>query len=211
MKYQPDILIKKSILITFATILVAVGICLFLQSALGSDPITVWVDGLRHTLKISMGNASLLNNLVMLLLAVLLARKYIYIGTVIGALGTGPLMNFFEPLVTKVFGADPDLYRRVLMMSLGQVILCAGVGLTLSVKFGFGTTDSLIVKLCTRYHLKYKNVKILSDLAYTGAGMLLGGVFGIGSVVGVLSGGPFIAFFENHLWDPMVKHLKLNR
>lgn len=211
MKYQPDILIKKSILITFATILVAVGICLFLQSALGSDPITVWVDGLRHTLKISMGNASLLNNLVMLLLAVLLARKYIYIGTVIGALGTGPLMNFFEPLVTKVFGADPDLYRRVLMMSLGQVILCAGVGLTLSVKFGFGTTDSLIVKLCTRYHLKYKNVKILSDLAYTGAGMLLGGVFGIGSVVGVLSGGPLIAFFENHLWDPMVKHLKLNR
>lgn len=210
MKIRPDILIKKSILITFATVLVAVGVCLFLQSALGSDPITVWIHGLRTAMGVSMGNASLLNNLVMLVLAVVFARKYIYIGTVIGALATGPLMNLFEPVVTHLFGSEPDLILRFCMMFLGQMILCAGVGLTLSVKFGFGTTDSLIVMLCTHYHLKYKNLKILSDLAYTGAGMLLGGVFGIGSVLGVVSGGPLIAFFERHLWDPLIKGLKLN-
>lgn len=210
-KTTPRVLIQKTILNTFATMLVAVGICFFLQSRLGSDPITVWVDGLRHTLNISMGNASLLNNVVMLILAIVFARKYIYIGTVIGALATGPLMNFFAPLVTNIFGADPNLVNRTIMMVIGQIIVCCGVALTLSVKFGFGATDSVLVTLCRHFKLKYRNVKILSDVVYTGLGILLGGVFGIGSIVGVLTGGPLITFFEKHLWDRVIRSLNLNQ
>lgn len=209
-KEPSDVILKKSILISFSTVLIALGITLFLQSRLGSDPITVWIDGLRLSLALPMGTASLYNNLVMLALAILFARKYIHIGTVIGAVVTGPLMNLFDPVIYKIFGADPRLGTRIGMMLLGQVVLCYAIALNLSVKFGFGTVDSLLVRLCEKFRLKYKVIKMLSDLIYTIAGILLGGVFGFGSVISVLTGGPLIAWFMEKFTEPMAHQLHLN-
>lgn len=195
MKGSSEILVKKTILILISTLLIALGVTLFLQSSLGSDPVTIWVDGLRHRLDLAMGDAAMLNNVVTLVLAVIFARKFIHLGTVIGALAIGPLMNFFAPHVLQVFSPQPGLASRILMIFLGQIIICFGVALNLSVKFGFGTTDALLVRLCERYHLKYRNLKLLADLAYALGGILLGGVFGFGTVASVLTGGPIIAWF----------------
>lgn len=195
MNQTTEILVKKTILISLSTLLIALGITLFLESSLGSDPLTIWVDGLRHSLGISMGNASFLNNGVTLLLAAIFARKFIHLGTVIGALAIGPLMDWFAPGVEALAGFAPGLWIRVVMILVGQFTICFGVALNLTVKFGFGTTDALLVRLCERFHLKYRNLKLLSDLSYALAGILLGGVFGIGSVVAVLTGGPIISWF----------------
>ncbi len=195
MNRTTEILVKKTILISLSTLLIALGITLFLESSLGSDPITIWVDGLRHSLGLTMGSASLLNNGVMLLLAGIFARKFIHLGTVIGALGIGPLMDWFAPFVEALAGNAPSLGIRIVMILIGQLTICFGVALNLSVKFGFGTTDALLVRLCERFRLKYRNLKLLADLSYALAGILLGGVFGIGSVLAVLTGGPIISWF----------------
>lgn len=198
MKETKEIILIKSILTIISTVLIAIGICLFLESSLGSDPITLWIDGLRRSLNMTMGNASLLNNLVTLALAVLFARKFIHLGTVINAVGIGLLMNLFSPWILQIVGDDPTLVMRVAIMLLGQLILTFGVALNLSTRFGFGTTDALLVRLAERFRLKYRNLKTLADLTYTVAGILLGGVFGVGSLVAVLSGGPLIAYFMKH-------------
>ncbi|ETA80744.1 YczE/YyaS/YitT family protein [Youngiibacter fragilis] len=210
MKDKPNVLVKKMFLSACSSTLVAIGVCLFLQSRLGSDPITVWLDGVRHSLRTSIGNASLINNSIMLSLALIFARKYIYVGTVMGSLIVGPMMNLFDPIIVNIFSANPTLYMRFVMMAIGQVILCMGTGLNLSLKFGFGTTDSIIVTICDHLKLKYRNMKIIFDLGYTIAGILLGGVFGIGSVVGVLTGGPMIAFFMRFINGSLIRKLKLN-
>ena len=204
MKVSKAILVKKTILISLSTILISIGVTLFLQSSLGSDPITIFVDGLRHSLALTMGDAAMLNNGVTLILAAIFARKYIHLGTVIGALAIGPLMNFFAPWIQLIFSPAPGLPSRILMIVLGQLIICFGVALNLSVKFGFGTTDALLVRLCERYRLKYRSLKLLADLAYTLGGILLGGIFGAGSVMAVLTGGPIIAYFMETAAKSMV-------
>lgn len=206
-----EVTLKKTVLVSFSTILVALGVALFLQSQLGSDPMTVWVDGLRRAMRIPLGNASLIYNLVMLLLALIFARKYIHLGTVIASLGVGPMLKVLDPLLIQLLGANPNMQTRVAMMLTGQIILCYAIGLNLSLKFGFGTADALIVRLCESYHLKYKNVKILADLLYTLGGVLLGGIIGIGSLVAVVTGGPLITWFMVRGTDPMVEKLMKKR
>ena len=199
--------VKKTILISLSTFLVALGITLFLQSRLGSDPMTVWIDGLSRALAMPLGNASLLNNGVMLALALAFARRYIHLGTVIGALFTGPILNVLDPLVRHWMGNDPSLILRVGMMLTGQIIMCYAIALNLSVRFGFGTADALIVTLCDRFRLKYRNIKILADLIYTLVGFALGGIVGIGSLVAGLTGGPIISWFRAHWTDPLMERV----
>lgn len=209
MKESQEILVKKTILIALSTILISIGVTLFLQSSLGSDPVTIFVDGLRHRLDLQMGDAALLNNVVTLTLAVIFARKFIHLGTVIGALAIGPLMNFFAPWVQLIFSSQPGIFSRILMVAVGQLIICFGVALNLSVKFGFGTTDALLVRLCERYRLKYRSVKLLADLTYTLGGVLLGGVFGPGSVASVLTGGPIITYFMETFAKSLVASFRI--
>ena len=119
-------------------------------------------------------------------------------------------MNFFDPVIRSMVGPGPDLKTRVLMIALGQIILCFGVGLNLATKFGFNASDALIVTVCEKFKLKYRNLKVLFDLGHVGGGVLLGGVFGIGSVLGVMAGGPLIAFYIKWINDNIIRKLKLN-
>ena len=210
MKVKPYVLITKTILVILSCVLLAVGVCLFLQSTLGSDPISVLLDGFRRTFNITFGTAQLVYNIVMLILALIFSRQYIMLGTVASSLITGPLMNFFDPVILSVVGPEPDLKTRIVMIAIGQIILCFGVGLNLATKFGFNASDALIVTVCEKFKLKYSKLKVLFDLGHVGGGVLLGGVFGIGSVLGVIAGGPLIAFYIKWINDNIIRKLKLN-
>lgn len=94
MRDKSYVIISKTILIILSCVLLAIGVSLFLQSAMGSDPISVLIDGFRRTFHLSFGTVQLIYNLILLFLAVLFSRKYIMIGTVASAMITGPLMNF---------------------------------------------------------------------------------------------------------------------
>jgi uncharacterized membrane protein YczE len=96
------------------------------------------------------------------------------------------------------------------MILIGQVILCIGIALNLSANFGFGTVDSIIVTMCDHKNWKYKNLKVIFDLGYTAFGILLGGVFGIGSILGVVTGGPLISYSKKVIDNTVIKWLQLD-
>lgn len=193
-----------------STIMISLGVCLFLRGRLGSDAITIFIDGLRNALNITIGNATLLNNSVMLALATIFARRFMHIGTVVAALGTGIFINFFDPILVGIVGEAPNLPVRIFLLVLGQIILTAGVAWNLSTRFGFGTTDALLVGLCHKFGLKYRNVKILSDVIYAAVGFLLGGIVGAGSLASVMTGGPLIAWFEKNLFDKLALKFRIH-
>lgn len=210
MNNKLDVMIKKTLLTVLSCALVAIGVSLFLQSTLGSDPISVFLDGIRRTFGITFGTAQLMYNAIFLAIALVFARKYILFGTVAGSIITGPLMIFFEPVVQSLVGTQPDLATRFVMIALGEILLCMGIGMNLAAKFGFGAQDAILMRLYERYRYKYRNLKILSDTVHVIVGILLGGVFGIGSVLGVVAGGPLISFFMNLINNTLIRALRLN-
>ena len=198
MKKTNEIMLKKTAIILVSTMLMALGISLFLESKLGSDPLSVWSDGLGNRLNIAVGNANFIHNLVLLALVLIFARRFVKWGTAINALTLGLFMNLFGPWILQVVGSEPAMWVRVIMLLVGQATLCFGVAINLNAKFGFTVSEGLVVQMSEKFNVKYRTVKMLFDFTHTLGGVLLGGVFGIGSVIAVLTGGPLISFLREH-------------
>ena len=148
--FKQEVVLKRTVLCVIGTILIGLGVTIFLKSQLGSDPTSIWVDGLHAFFSISYGNASLVNNIITLGIALIVARKYIYVGTVIGALLTGPVMNFFDPYIDMVFSTNPSFIIRLFMIVLGHIIVCNGIAFNLAAKFGFSPPDCIITAICDK-------------------------------------------------------------
>lgn len=78
---------KKVLGIFAAMNSVGLGIALFLQCGLGGDSVAVFCEGLQVALEIRFGHASLIFNLVMILISWIVSRKNIGMGTMVYALG----------------------------------------------------------------------------------------------------------------------------
>ena len=209
MKKTSEILIKKTGLIILSTMMMAFGISLFLESKLGSDPVSVWSDGLGNTLNIAVGNANMIHNIFLLVLVLVFARRFVQWGTAINAVTLGLFMNLFGPMILQVVGPQPSLVIRGIMLAMGLTALCFGVALNLTTQFGFTVAEGLIVQISEKFKVKYRTIKMLFDFIHTAGGVLMGGVFGVGSVLAVLTGGPLISFFRTHGAEQMVKAFKI--
>ena len=90
----------KTCLALFAAVnLTGIGVALFIHANLGSDTVTVFVDGLSRLLGCSLGSASRIYNSLMLIIALLVARKHIGWCSVVYALSVGFLIDFYSELL----------------------------------------------------------------------------------------------------------------
>ncbi|MDD4570383.1 MAG: hypothetical protein PHE70_09695 [Tepidanaerobacteraceae bacterium] len=206
-----EVLLKKTILCFTGTLLIGLGVTMFLKSGLGSDPISVFVEGLHILIKTSIGNASLISNIIILSIALIIGRRYIFIGTVIGAIFTGLAINFFEPYLVKIFSVDSFYSIRLIMIVIGHFIVCLGIALNLSAEFGFSPADCIITAISDKTGWQYRYLKIATDASFTICGFILGGVIGIGTILSVATGGPLISEIKKLLEKTLLKWIGLKK
>lgn len=189
-------LLLKVLVGFFGSAVTALGVGLFIASSLGSDPVSVWLDGLDHTFHFGIGTASMINNCTTLCIALLFCFKYINIGTVISSVFFSQALGWFHPLLQDFLAAHPGLVTQAGMIAVGMVLMAAGCAFTVSLRFGFSSTDSILFRILDFHpRWQYRYIKICSDGVFITAGFLLGGVIGVGTVVGFVLTGPAISFF----------------
>jgi uncharacterized membrane protein YczE len=203
-----EIVVKIGLNIISAGI-TGLGIVLFLKSKLGSDPITVWVDGLHHTLKLPYGNASIMYNAIFLIIAVIFARKYIFIGTVIASLGCGLFLNWFDAIIPNSISGTPFL-NRLGVVIIGEIILCLGMGLTTATRFGVTTVDAICFAISEKSGIQYRWLRISADFLYTLCGVLMGGIIGIGTVLSIVLTGNLMVFMMKFYNRTILKYFKIS-
>lgn len=94
--------IQTILAITTSILLTGLGVALFVHANLGSDTLTVFVDGLHRVLNCSYGTASRIYNLIVLVIALIVSRKNIGWATIVYALSVGFTMDYFEKIVAAV-------------------------------------------------------------------------------------------------------------
>lgn len=196
---------KKGYLLFAATNLISLGVSLFLESRLGSDPLTVLQEGIHHVLHISVGTASFLYNAVILTAALILARNKLGVGTVIYSLTVGFFIDLYCGVLSRMPVGDL-LTVRIVCLTAGQIVLSMGYALLIELKLGVNGLDAILLYLETKIHLSYKYLRTLADALYALSGFLLGGVIGLGTIVSILATGYFIAVFRNSNYFKM--HLR---
>ncbi len=192
MNEKIKIMIKKSIMVVIGTVISALGISLFFALNIGSDPISVLVDGEHVLLKLDYGTVETINNCILVVVGLIFARKYLHIGTVIGALSVGPLMNIFVPILNNIISDSVGFFARFMLLFPAVALLGFGIAVVISVNFGVGAMEILALSLRDATKLKLQWVKIGLDVIFTISGYLMGGIVGAGTFVGVLLTGPVI-------------------
>ena len=191
----------RVVLLLIGLCIAHLGVTLFLQTELGSDPFNVFVQGLFRALPwpawaaMTHGRVHLLVSLLILLVLLMADRSYVGVGTVLCMALGGPIIDVYTLwLAPVIHGGLPLLWRLGLLVA-GCLILAFGMTIVIRSRAGTGPNDLAAVVLSDKLKKPFGPVRVAVDCAFAGIGLALGGVLGIGTVVCAFLVGPAAQLF----------------
>ena len=176
-----------------STIISEFGIGCYYACGLGTDPISVFVDGLHANFGLSYGTISTICNVILTICIFLFERKHIGIGTIVGMLIGGPLIDVFETLMRTNFPIEStSLLVRIIILIAAIVTFAIGCGLGIACNMGIGCFQFPPIFLADITKIKLTYTQMITDAIFFIIGWLLGGVIGVGTILGVLFTGPIL-------------------
>lgn len=166
------------------------GLAMLVRSVLGAAPWDVLTLGLVNHLPLSFGTVVVLVSVIVLLCWIPL-RERPGIATVLNVLLVGPAAD----LGLFLFPETTALWLRVLYLGVGILVVGAATGLYIGARFGSGPRDGLMTGLRRVTGLPIWVVRTGLEVTVVALGWLLGGVFGIGTVLFAVTIGPLCQFF----------------
>ncbi|MFI3227611.1 MAG: hypothetical protein R3Y09_09395 [Clostridia bacterium] len=175
---------KLSMLIC-GNIFAAFGVFLCTISNKGVDPITVLLQGIMNTFNVSIGLASIILHSTLIVICLLLDKKSIKIGTILAVLTFSLSLNTFMATHSYLsFVAQTP--AAWLLLIFGIVFMGIGFSIGIFANIGYNTADALLNILSERTNFSIKLCKSLIDLSCFILGIILGGRFGIGTILCVV-------------------------
>ncbi len=181
---------KKIIIIVIGSIIAAYGITLAMYAGFGGATLAVLWQGISKTFHISIGMASLIVAMVMIVFAFFYDRSQIHIGTILYQL----VYSFCVDLFANAHVYSAYLWINVLIMLLGVMLFAVGTGFYAAASLGRGSYEALTFSLAEKNGWQVKIVRMVLDIVMVIAGVLLGGRFGICTIVTIIISGPVIQF-----------------
>lgn len=195
--------IKKFILMVIAIIILSFGIALLRFSSFGTDPFNCMNLGVSSHLPISYGTYQLLVNVILYLPLLMLKPQILGPGAIVNMFFLGYIVEFFS-FVFNMLGITIDgihgiLYLRILLLIFGVIALCLGVALYMECDMGVAAYDALsqIIDERSKGKLKFKWVRVTTDIICIAIGFVSGSVVGIGTIIGAFFTGPLVSLFRN--------------
>ena len=181
---------KKIIIIVIGSIIAAYGITLALYAGFGGATLAVLWQGISKTFHISIGMASLIVAAVMIVFAFFYDRSQIHIGTILYQIVYSLCVDLFA--YAHVYSTH--VWINALIMLLGIMLFAVGTGFYAAASLGRGSYEALTFSLAEKNGWQVKTVRIILDIVMVIAGVLLGGKFGICTIVTIFISGPVIQF-----------------
>lgn len=203
-KQSLRIWIVRVVLLLIGLTVAHLGVTLFLQADLGSDPFNVLIQGLFRFLPwpefMTHGNVHVGVSFLIILALLIVDRSYIRIGTLLCMILGGPIIDLFTVVLAPVIHSGSAMWLRLLSLVLGCVILAFGMTIVIKSQAGTGPNDLVAVVISDKTKRKFGTVRILVDVSFALMGFLLGGTVGLGTIICACLVGPtaqvFLPFSE---------------
>ncbi|MCF6386932.1 hypothetical protein L2K20_08095 [Mycobacterium sp. MBM] len=177
------------------------SMAMMVQAGLGLDPWDVFHQGLSRHTGMTIGLASAVVG-VLVLLAWIPLRNRPGIGTVANVIVIAVTVDIGIALLP----APEDLRLRVPMM-LGAVLLNAvSTVLYIGAGLGPGPRDGLMTGLVARTGVSVRAVRTVIEATVLSVGWLLGGTVGVGTVVYAFGIGPLVQLFLRYMPRRLLLH-----
>ncbi len=164
------------------------GLALFVRANLGLGPWDAFHQGLGFQLGITIGQASIIASVIVLLFWIPL-RQRPGIGTVFNALTIGPFVDLGLWLLPE---SIDNLWLRAAMMLVGMACVGLGSALYLPAGLGAGPRDGLMMGLHEKLGWSIRLSRSAIEASALAIGWAMGGTVGIGTLVFCFGIGPVV-------------------
>ena len=182
--------IKRLLILVLGLTIAHLGVTLFLLSNLGSDPFNVLIQGIANILPLSHGTCHQIICFLILGILLFVARSYIKTCTFICMFFGGPIIDFFSWLLGGLINDNSSIIIRFVSLVLGCFILAFGMTIVIKSDAGTGPNDLVGVVISDKLHKPFGIIRVIVDFSFVIIGMLLGGIFGVGTIVCAFLIGP---------------------
>jgi uncharacterized membrane protein YczE len=169
--------------------LFALALVLGLRSGLGAYSWMVFHDGISRHTPLTVGQASIVVSLVTVGAGWALGVSPGF-GTVANLVLIGIFTDFL--LWSGMIPQARDTFEGVIEVAASVVLLGIASGMYIAADFGAGPRDSLMLALARRTRWSIGWIRWSMESAVTVIGILLGGSFGIGTIMVALTVGPAV-------------------
>lgn len=196
-KSEIRILAIKVLIAVFAVMLVGFGISFNISALMGSDPISVFLDGMHNVTHLSLGFSTNIITYTLLAIVCLIDRKYINVGTFVYTIPLGLFVNLGLKLYAWTAFPDNVLGWQILTVALGCLMLFVGLAIFISIDIGLDPWTALVMMLKDKIKKSFRFSKCLVDATVLVIGFIIGGKVGIATIFAAVSGGPVIQKFAS--------------
>ena len=188
---------KRIIIFFIGMSIIQFGVALFLKINIGSDPFTVFTQGLANTLNnlgvnATTGTANRIILIVLFSIILLLNKSHIKIGTMICVVGVGPIIDLGVSMVSILPVESYNYLLKMFLIALGCFIIAIGFSMLSATKVGVAPNDIIPFIIKERTNWEYRWIRILMDAVLLISGFMLGGTVGVGTIIAMATTGPFI-------------------
>ncbi|MBU3179914.1 YczE/YyaS/YitT family protein [Clostridium psychrophilum] len=187
-------LLKRLALFFVGMIIMQIGVALFLKTNIGSDPFTLFTQGLAFILDKTPGNANMIISVILFCLILLIEKSRINIGTIICVVGVGPIIDLGVKVISFFPITSLNIVLKMLLVVFGCALISIGFSILSASKVGMAPNDIVSFIIKDKTNFQYRWIRMTLDISFLIIGFLLGGVFGIGTLISALLTGPFIQF-----------------
>lgn len=189
--------IKKLLLFLLGMSIIQFGVALFLRMNIGSDPFTVFTQGLANTLNnlgmnVTTGTANRIILVVLFSIILLLNKNHIKIGTIICVIGVGPIIDLGIRVVSVLPVESYSYLLKMFLIALGCFIIAIGFSILSATKVGVAPNDIIPFIIKERINCEYRWIRICMDAFLLIGGFMLGGTVSVGTIIAMATTGPFI-------------------
>ncbi|MEM9433878.1 MAG: hypothetical protein AAGA12_08145 [Pseudomonadota bacterium] len=172
----------------FGLTIFGLGEALMIKAGVGVSPWTVFAEGLTHVTDWSIGLATFVLSVAVLILWIPL-KQTPGIGTLLNAVIIAAVLEFALPYLPEF----NNFFANVTMAALGVLVTGFGGAIYLIANLGPGPRDGLMTGLQTVTGQPIALVRTTLELSVVAIGWMLGGTVGVGTVLFAFGVGPAIA------------------
>ena len=178
----------------FTVLMLVIGLFLFglgeailIASDSGVSPWTVLAQGISKMTNVSIGEATFLISISILLFWIPL-RQIPGIGTILNVIIIASAIDLTLPYLPH----PENFLLKILQASLGILVVGIGSGIYLSCNLGPGPRDGLMVGLQQITNKSIPTIRTFIELSAVISGWFLGGIVGMGTILFVFGIGPCV-------------------
>lgn len=180
-------MLRRLLQLYIGLVLYGVSTALFVHANLGADPWDVFHLGVAKQLGISFGTVIILTGAAVLLLWIPI-RQMPGLGTVSNVV----VLGLAADATLAVLPPLESMVARSALLAGAIVLNAIATGMYIGAGFGPGPRDGLMTGLHARTGWSLRGIRTAIELSVLLIGWLLGGKFGVGTVIYALSIGPLI-------------------